>query len=71
MNESSLLDRLDRALDRVGPIPAAVLLAFGIDRYRDGGSIGWPIGGAVMLLASFWVIYRGRARGRKGDARKP
>jgi hypothetical protein len=48
----------------VGPIPSALLFVIGIRQYRDGGSVGWPIGGALMLLVSFWVIYRGMARRR-------
>ncbi|MFE9239204.1 hypothetical protein [Streptomyces sp. NPDC007007] len=34
----------------------------GISDYRDGASVGWPIGGAVLVLVSLWVIYRGLHR---------
>ncbi|GGT28746.1 hypothetical protein GCM10010271_36050 [Streptomyces kurssanovii] len=62
MNESSIATRLSRALDWAGLIPAALLLAIGIRDYRDGGSVAWPIGGALLVLVSLWVIYRGMAR---------
>ena len=54
--------RLNRVLDWAGLIPATLLLWIGIRDYRDGGSVGWPIGGAFLVLLSLWVIYRGMAR---------
>ncbi|MFI1355202.1 hypothetical protein ACH4TV_16770 [Streptomyces sp. NPDC020898] len=65
MNESSISTKVNTVLDWVGPIPAGLALAIGIDTYRDGGSVGWPIAGALMVLSSLWPIYRG-LRTRKG-----
>lgn len=62
MNETSIPGRLNRALDWAGLPLSAVLLAIGIRNYRDGGSVGWPIGGAVLVLLSLWVVYRGMPR---------
>lgn len=62
MNEPSLPARLNRALDWAGLPLSALLLAIGIRDYRDRGSVGWPIGGAVLVLVSLWVIYRGMPR---------
>lgn len=60
--ESSRFSRLSRVLDWAGLIPSTFLLVIGIRDYRDGGSVGWPICGAVLVLVSLWVIYRGMAR---------
>lgn len=62
VNESSTATRLSRALDWAGLIPSALLLAGGIRDYRDGGSVGWPVGGAALVLVSLWVIHRGSPR---------
>jgi hypothetical protein len=53
---------VSRALDWAGLIPSALLLATGINDYRDGGSVGWPIGGALLVLVSLWRVCRGSAR---------
>ncbi|MET8326957.1 hypothetical protein [Streptomyces sp. NPDC005181] len=58
----STATRLSRALDWAGLIPSALLLAGGIRDYRDDGSVGWPISGALLVLVSLWVIYRGSPR---------
>lgn len=54
--------RLNRALDWAGLPLSVFLLAIGIRDYRDGASMGWPVGGAVLVLVSLWVIYRGMHR---------
>ncbi len=59
MNEPSVPARLSRALDWAGLPLSVVLFVGGIREYRDGGSVGWPVGGAVLVLVSLWVIYRG------------
>ena len=59
VNEPSMSTRLSRALDWAGLIPSSMLLAIGIKDYREGASVGWPIGGALLVLVSFWVVYRG------------
>jgi hypothetical protein len=64
VNESSIATRLSRALDWAGLIPAALVLAIGIRDYRDGGSVGWVIGGALLALLSIWVVHRGMTRRR-------
>ncbi|MER6316655.1 hypothetical protein ABT237_23260 [Streptomyces sp. NPDC001581] len=50
---------MSRALDWAGLLPSSLMLVVGIGQYRDGGSVGWPIGGALLVLASVWVVYRG------------
>ncbi|MFD9368353.1 hypothetical protein ACFWA6_11685 [Streptomyces sp. NPDC060020] len=67
MIESARVTRWSRALDWAGLIPSTLLLVNGIGQYRDGGSVGWPIGGALLVLVSLWVVYRGTAR-RSGRA---
>ncbi|MET4641509.1 hypothetical protein ABID95_001230 [Streptomyces atratus] len=62
MNESPTDTKLSRVLDWAGLIPSALLLAGGIRDYRSGGSMGWPIGGGLLVLVSLWVIYRGSPR---------
>lgn len=59
VNESPTDTKLSRVLDWAGLIPSALLLAGGIRDYRSGGSMGWPIGGGLLVLVSLWVIYRG------------
>lgn len=68
MAESSSVARLSRALDWAGLIPSGLLLVAGIRDYRDGGSVGWPIGGALLVLISVWVVYRGMARRTRDTA---
>jgi hypothetical protein len=62
VNEPSIPARLSRALDWAGLPLSALLLAIGIRDYRAGGSVGWPIGGALLVLVSLWVVYRGMPR---------
>lgn len=68
MNQPSVPDRLNRALDWAGLPLSVLLLVIGVRDYRDGGSVGWPIGGAVLVLGSLWVIYRGMRRRSAGTA---
>ncbi|MEV5259330.1 hypothetical protein [Streptomyces anulatus] len=69
MNQSSIPDRLNRALDWAGLPLSVLLLVIGVRDYRDGGSVGWPIGGAVLVLVSLWVIYRGMHRRSAGTTK--
>ncbi|GAB2929769.1 hypothetical protein GCM10027028_31210 [Streptomyces sundarbansensis] len=62
MSQPSIPDRLNRALDWAGLPLSVLLLTMGVSDYRDGASVGWPIGGAVLVLVSLWVVYRGRRR---------
>ncbi|MFC9537809.1 hypothetical protein ACFT38_46390, partial [Streptomyces sp. NPDC056975] len=64
VNKPSCPTRLNRALDWAGLPLSALFLAIGIRDYRDGESVGWPIGGAVLVLVSLWVIYRRMPRRR-------
>ncbi|PWS52290.1 hypothetical protein DLE01_06215 [Streptomyces sp. FT05W] len=62
VNQPSTSERFSRTLDWAGLPLSVLLLAIGIRDYRDGASVGWPIGGAVLVLVSLWVIYRGMHR---------
>ncbi|MFJ2471666.1 hypothetical protein ACIOWI_01500 [Streptomyces sp. NPDC087659] len=65
MKRTSTGERLSRALDRAGLIPAGLVLAIGIGEYRDNGSVLWPAGGGLLVLVNLWVLYRGaRRKGR-------
>lgn len=68
MTESSRVATASRVLDWAGLIPSGLLLAAGIREYRDGGSVGWPIGGALLVLAGVWVVYRQVARRARDTA---
>ncbi|URM89474.1 hypothetical protein LUW75_05085 [Streptomyces sp. MRC013] len=68
MSKSSRVTGPGRTLDWAGLVPSGLLLATGIRDYRDGGSVGWPIGGALLVLISLWVVYRGRARRARDSA---
>lgn len=53
-------------LDLVGgPIVGALMLSIGIETYRDGGSVGWPIAGSALLLTNLLVAWRRFSRLRK------
>lgn len=58
IKSSKILGLLDVVLDWWGLAISALLLAGGISDYRDGGSLAWPIAGAVLVLVSLWVVYR-------------
>ncbi|MCQ0023506.1 hypothetical protein M4914_11465 [Streptomyces somaliensis DSM 40738] len=68
MSESSRATGASRILDWAGLVPSGLLLATGIRDYRDGGSVGWPIGGALLVLVSLWVVCRGMARRARDSA---
>ncbi|KUH35407.1 MULTISPECIES: hypothetical protein [Streptomyces] len=70
MTESSRATRADRVLDWAGLIPSGLLLATGIRDYRAGGSVGWLVGGVLMVLISIWVVSRGATR-RARDGSPP
>ncbi|MFV2118336.1 hypothetical protein ACE14D_07765 [Streptomyces sp. Act-28] len=70
MTRSSGVARWQRILDWAGLIPSGLLLATGIRDYRDGGSVGLLIGGALLVLAGVWVVYRGTTR-RARDTTAP
>ncbi|WP_406125006.1 hypothetical protein [Streptomyces sp. NBC_00989] len=59
---------LDVLSDLMGPPVNVLLLVVGIQTYRDGGSIGWPVGGLVLLLISLYTLGRRLARYRKRAA---
>ncbi|MFI6621445.1 hypothetical protein [Streptomyces sp. NPDC050528] len=67
---SKVVRWLDVLCDLVGPPVSVLLLVEGIQTYRDGGSIGWPVAGAVLLLVTLYTVGRRfvRYRGRKATA---
>ncbi|MFG2301877.1 hypothetical protein [Actinacidiphila glaucinigra] len=71
MSGQTAFQRLDRALDWAGLVPSALLLLAFIRDYRHGGSLGWPLAGALVVLASLWQVYRGASRRRRGAGRAP
>ncbi|MFF8384232.1 hypothetical protein [Streptomyces kanasensis] len=58
MTESSRATVADRVLDWAGFVPSGLLLATGIRDYRAGGSVGWLVGGVLLVLISTWVVCR-------------
>ncbi|MEV6051541.1 hypothetical protein [Streptomyces sp. NPDC052107] len=52
-------------LDLMGVAGGVMLLALGIDTYRNGGSVGWPIAGVALFLINLWVALRRFIRRRK------
>ncbi|MFJ8462414.1 hypothetical protein [Streptomyces swartbergensis] len=63
-NLSNFAHRLDAVMDLTGPVIGVMLLVVGIETYRDGGSLGWPIAGAALLVINLWVAWRRLARRR-------
>jgi glucose dehydrogenase len=63
-NLSKIASRLDAFMDLMGPVIGVMLLAVGIETYRNGGSMGWPIAGAVLLVINLRVGWRRLARRR-------
>lgn len=64
------LPKIDRIMDVIhdlmGLVVSASLLAVGIKTHHDGGSVGWPIAGAVLLVVTaLWVVRRRLAQRRK------
>ncbi|MEU7305568.1 hypothetical protein [Streptomyces sp. NPDC007206] len=61
--------QMNLLLDLVGgPVVGALMLSVGIETYREGGSIGWPIAGSALLLINLWVAWRRFSRLRKRAA---
>ncbi|ROV70384.1 hypothetical protein D3105_00570 [Streptomyces globisporus] len=71
MTKTSTSSRISRALDWAGLIPSSMLFWIGITDYREGASIAWPTGGAVLVLISLWVVYRGLPHRREGTLVPP
>ncbi|MFJ3339543.1 hypothetical protein [Streptomyces sp. NPDC086766] len=55
----------DVFLDLTGVAVGSLLLVSGIETYRDGESVGWPIAGSVLFLINLWVACRRFVRRRK------
>ncbi|MER6123616.1 hypothetical protein ABT173_13310 [Streptomyces sp. NPDC001795] len=64
-NVSKIADRVDLFLDLAGPAVGVMLLTIGVETYRAGGSVGWPIAGAANLVINLWVVWRRLARRSK------
>ncbi|CAL9465790.1 hypothetical protein SUDANB106_02759 [Streptomyces sp. enrichment culture] len=48
----------DVFLDLAGVVIGSLMLVIGVETYRDGGSMVWPIAGSVLLLINLWVASR-------------
>jgi hypothetical protein len=62
---SKVMRWMDVVSDLVGPPASVLLLVTGVQAYRDGGSVGWPVGASVVLLISLYVVGRRLARYRR------
>ncbi|MFE9763673.1 hypothetical protein ACFYPC_03910 [Streptomyces sp. NPDC005808] len=65
VNLSKIVRQADALLDLMGLAVGSLLLVVGIETYRDGGSVGWPIAGSVLFLINLWVAGRRFARRRR------
>ncbi|MDV7222911.1 hypothetical protein [Streptomyces prunicolor] len=65
VDSPTVMRRLDILSDLMGPPVGVLLLMVGVQTYRDGGSIGWPIAGSALLLVNLYVAGRRFARHRK------
>jgi len=65
VNLSKIVRQADVLLDLMGVAVGSMLLVVGIETYRDGGSVGWPIAGSVLFLINLWVAGRRFARRRR------
>lgn len=62
---SKVARRVNVLSDPLGLAVGVMLLVTGIRTYRDGGSVGWPVAGLLILLINLWVAGRRLARRRK------
>ncbi|MFJ9245411.1 hypothetical protein [Streptomyces sp. NPDC101776] len=62
---STVMRRLDLLLDLMGPLVGVMVLWIGVQTHREGGSIGWPVVGAAILLVNLYVAGRRFVRHRK------
>ncbi|EMF52514.1 MULTISPECIES: hypothetical protein [Streptomyces] len=67
-NLSKIPDRLDAVMDLMGPVIGVVALMAGIATYRGGGSVGWPLLGAALLVINTLVAWRRLSGRRRPDA---
>ena len=65
VDSPTVMRRLDILSDLMGPLVGVLLLLVGVQTYREGGSIGWPIAGSALLLVNLYVAGRRFARRRK------
>lgn len=65
---SKIADRLDAVMDLMGPVIGVIALAVGIQTYRDGGSVGWPLVGAALLVINLLDAWRRLSGRRRPDA---
>ena len=65
VNLSKIVRQADVLLDLMGVAVGSMLLVVGIEMYRDGGSVGWPIAGSVLFLINLLVAGRRFARRRR------
>ncbi|MEV5086058.1 hypothetical protein AB0K74_47840 [Streptomyces sp. NPDC056159] len=65
VNLSKIARQADVLLDVVGVAVGSLMLVIGIEAYRDGGSMGWPIAGSVLFLVNLWVAGRRFTRRKK------
>lgn len=66
-NLSKTADRLDAVMDLMGPVIGVIALAVGIQTYGDGGSVGWPLAGAALLVTNLLVAWRRLSGRRRSD----
>ncbi|MEV5009312.1 hypothetical protein [Streptomyces sp. NPDC055692] len=65
VNLSKIARQADVLLDVVGVAVGSLMLVIGIEAYRDGGSMSWPIAGSVLFLVNLWVAGRRFTRRKK------
>ncbi|MBB4715231.1 hypothetical protein [Streptomyces luteogriseus] len=65
INLSRIARLADVLLDVVGVAVGSLMLVIGIETYRDGGSLSWPIAGSVLFLVNLWVACRRFTRRRE------
>ncbi|MFG3061087.1 hypothetical protein ACGFYM_21280 [Streptomyces sp. NPDC048231] len=62
---SKIARQADVLLNLMGVAVGSMLLVVGIETYRDGGSVGWPIAGSVLFLINLCVAGRRFVRRRR------